>query len=259
MKSIITSVSPYLCGKIASGDCKILVKKSAPKEVPFKAYIYATRPKKFYKCGAVSTGDELLWLANGKVEMGDGFKFWADGDEYQCLNGRIIGEFICDRIEDFYCASVPYLKENNLGYGQFVDNGVYKVNGWHEGIIFERNDNYIETMLNNDDLKEMCLSAQELFDYIGVGKHLYAWHISDLKIYDKPRELREFYYCCKEMKANEPRAGKYVSLSCYACRHNALKRTEDYSEYNNMLGYICKRNITRPPQSYMFVEEVETR
>lgn len=91
MKSIMTSVSPYLCEKIASGDCKILVKKSAPKEVPFKAYIYATRPKKFYKCGAMSTSDELLWLANGKVEMGDGFKYWADGDEYQCLNGRIIG------------------------------------------------------------------------------------------------------------------------------------------------------------------------
>lgn len=96
-------------------------------------------------------------------------------------------------------------------------------------------------------------------DYINIyakGKTLYGWHISDLKIYDKPKELREFYYCCKEMKANEPRAGKYVSLSCYACRHNALKRTEDYSEYNNMLGYICKRNITRPPQSYMFVEEL---
>lgn len=101
----------------------------------------------------------------------------------------------------------------------------------------------------------MCLNQPELIRY-GKGKTLYGWHISDLKIYDKPRELREFYYCCKEMKANEPRAGKYVSLSCYACRHNALKRTEDYSEYNNMLGYICKRNITRPPQSYMYVEEL---
>lgn len=45
MKSIMTSVTPYLCGKIATGQCKILVRKSAPKEVLFKAYIYATKPK----------------------------------------------------------------------------------------------------------------------------------------------------------------------------------------------------------------------
>lgn len=191
MKSIMTSVSPYLCGKIASGQCKILVRKSVPKEVPFKAYIYCTKPKKFYKCGAISTSDELLWLANGKVEIGDGFKFWADGDEYQGLNSRVIGEFMCDKIDDFYCASVPYLKENNLGYGQFIDNGVYQVDGNHEGVVFERNDRYIDSMLKNKDLEEMCLSAQEMFDYIGLGKHLFAWHISNLKIYDKPLLLSE--------------------------------------------------------------------
>lgn len=240
MKNIITSVSPYLCEKIASGDCEILVKKSVPKEVPFKGYIYATRPKKYYKCGPVSTSDELLWLSNGKVEMGDGFKFWAGGTEYQCLNGKVIGEFICDRIEDFYCASVPYLKENNLGYGQFVDNGVYKVNGWHEGIIFERNDKYIETMLNNDDLKEMCLSAQELFDYIGVGKHLYTWHISDLKIYDKPKKLGEFIKRCN------------CKGHCFMCKREIVKQDKSKQIC------VCYERATRPPQSWMFVEEIET-
>ena len=191
MKSVLISIKPKWCEKIASGRKTIEVRKSAPKEVPFKAYIYATKPKKFYKCGAISTSDELLWFANGKVEIGDGFKFWADGDEYQGLNGRVIGEFICDKVDKFYCVSVPYQRENNLGYGQFIDNGVYKVNSWHEGIAFERNDRYIDTMLNNNDLKKMCLTAQELFNYIGVGKHLYGWHISDLKIYDKPLLLSE--------------------------------------------------------------------
>lgn len=113
-----------------------------------------------------------------------------------------------------------------------------------------------EYRVTHVEQKAMCLNQPELIRY-GKGNPLYGWHISDLKIYDKPKELSEFYYCCKEMKANEPRAGKYVSLSCYACRHNALKRTEDYSDYNNMLGYICKRNITRPPQSWQYVEEVE--
>ena len=155
MKSIIESVSPYLCEKIASGDCKILVKKFAPKEVPFKEFIYATRPKKFYKCGAVSTSDELLWLANGKVEMGDGFKFWANGDEYQCLNGHVIGEFVCDRVDKYTFSHYE-----------------------------------AEYRVTHVEQEAMCLNQPELIQY-GKGKTLYGWHISDLKIYDKPLSLLE--------------------------------------------------------------------
>ena len=201
MKSIITSVSPYLCGKIASGDCKILVKKSAPKEVPFKAYIYVTRPKKFYRCGAVSTSDELLWLANGKVEMGDSFKFWADGDEYQCLNGCIIGEFVCDKVDEYTFSHYE-----------------------------------AEYRVTHVEQEAMCLNQPELIRY-GKGKTLYGWHISDLKIYDKPKELSEFCIPCK--------------VSCKNCK--------------NPLYFEClceekgKKIITRPPQSWMFVEEIETR
>lgn len=212
MKSIITSVSPYLCGKIASGDCKILVKKSAPKEVSFKAYIYATRPKKFYKCGAVSTSDELLWLANGKVEMSDGFKFWADGDEYQCLNGRIIGEFICDRIE------MVNAKCSDYGIDLFY----------------------------HDCLTNCCLTEREIEKYFNIpeDKDLrvmkgngYAWHISDLKIYDKPKELSEFYIPCKKP----------------SCRMCEWEREYDVCA----CGY--KKPITRPPQLWQYVEKIETR
>ena len=214
MKSVLISIQPKWCEKIASGEKTIEVRKSAPKEVPFKAYIYCTKEKK---------QDDIIWAG----AFGDRGKW----------NRRIIGEFICDKVENFYCASVPYQKENNLGYGQFVDNGVYKVNGWHEGVVFERNDRYIDTMLNNNDLKEMCLSAQELFDYIGIGKHLYVWHISDLKIYDKPKELNEFFKPC-------PTKEKGDCLSCDCLADN------DY-------GGVCTNNLTRPPQSWMFVEEIE--
>lgn len=166
MKSVLISIKPEWVGKITSGKKTIEVRKSAPKEVPFKAYIYATRPKNFYKCGAVSTSDELLWLANGKVEMGDGFKFWADGDEYQCLNGRIIGEFICDKVFLLH----PYTYDGgsaDLGYRRFIQT--------FEG-----------SSKDNEILSATCLSQNEMFDYIGVGNYGYGWHISDLKIYDTP-------------------------------------------------------------------------
>lgn len=182
MKSVLISIRPKRCEKICHEigkdengkpiyEERIEVRKSAPKEVPFKAFIYATRSKKFYECGAVSTSDELLWLANGKVEMGDGFKFWADGDEYQCLNGRIIGEFICDKIELF-----------KYDYDCGVD-------------------------IEYDTLLKTSIDRQDINVY-SQFKNLYGWHISDLKIYDKPLSLSE-------------------------------------------LG------VTRPPQSYMFVEEVK--
>lgn len=193
MKSVLISIRPQWCEKIMSGEKTIEVRKSAPKETPFKAYIYATRPKKFYKCGAVSTSDELLWLANGKVEMGDGFKFWADGDEYQCLNGRIIGEFICNEVAEFH--------EWELSpQGKFAD--------------FERK--RLEKFLT-----DACLSEEEVVRYrenLPYYKPLYAWHISDLKIYDKPKELSEFF---------------------------------------TPMGKRPSYMLERPPQSYMFVEEVK--
>lgn len=206
MKSVLISIRPRWCEYIASGKKTIEVRKTAPKKTPFKAYIYAIRPKRFYKCGAVSTSDELLWLANGKVEMGDGFKFWADCDEYQCLNGRIIGEFICNEVEEFH--------EWELSpQGKFAD------------FERERLDKF---------LTDACLSEEEVVRYrenLPYYKPLYGWHISDLKIYDKPKELSEFrkpfidYVSPKESKMVNPKIG--------------------ISEY-----------VTCPPQSWIYVEEL---
>ena len=43
MKSVLISTRPKWCEKIASGKKTIEVRKTAPKEVPFKAYIYETK------------------------------------------------------------------------------------------------------------------------------------------------------------------------------------------------------------------------
>ena len=45
MKSVLISIKPQWCEKIASGEKTIEVRKTAPKEVPFKAYIYSTKGK----------------------------------------------------------------------------------------------------------------------------------------------------------------------------------------------------------------------
>ena len=87
MKSVLISTRPKLvekiCHKIGEDETgkaiyekRIEVRKTAPKEVPFKAYIYCTKEKK--------QGD-IIWAG----VCGDRGKW----------NGRVIGEFICDRIE----------------------------------------------------------------------------------------------------------------------------------------------------------------
>lgn len=50
-----------------------------------------------------------------------------------------------------------------------------------------------------DLLKSGCLTEQEVLNYMGeqFNRDMYFWHISDLVIYDNPRELGEFYGKCK--------------------------------------------------------------
>ena len=87
---------------------------------------------------------------------------------------------------------------------------------------------------NNGYEFETCLTYRQVADY-GKGKPIYGWHISDLKIYDKPKELSEFSRPCS-----------YSGL-CFSCKRTSFKKD------GNLL---CNTKITRPPQSWMYVEDV---
>ena len=52
MKCVMLSIRPKWVEKIAKGEKTVEVRKSAPKEVPFKAYIYCTKEKK---------QDDIIW------------------------------------------------------------------------------------------------------------------------------------------------------------------------------------------------------
>ena len=88
----------------------------------------------------------------------------------------------------------------------------------------------------NADLftKQAGLSFEVQKDY-GKNKPLYGWHISDLKIYDTPKELSEFSRPCS-----------YSGL-CFSCKRTSCKKD------GNLL---CNTKITRPPQSWMRVEDL---
>lgn len=130
-------------------------------------------------------------------------------------SGKVIGEFICDKVEKWEYD----FDEMVFGEG---------------GMLLGLRKSYI---ILTDDLRMTCLSFNELSKY-GKGKSLYGWHISQLKIYDKPKELSEFSRPCS-----------YNGI-CFSCK----RFKANGSSYD-----ICNSAITRQPQSWCYVEELEEK
>ena len=116
--------------------------------------------------------------------------------KYGYGRGKVIGWFICDKVDEYhydYCDGVD------------IDD-----------------DTILETAIDREDI-----------NIYAKGKTLYGWHISDLKIYDKPKELSEFFKPCDRF------------LDCCTCRRLV------HNEYMS-----CDNKITRPPLSWCYVEDL---
>lgn len=211
MKAVMKSVSPRICEKVANGDCTILVSKTAPKcEEPFKCYIYCTSAKPY-----------LYREANPPFELFlDSELYKGKGYDDRLFSSKVIGEFICDKVDKIIPLQHTYYNYIGLPIANVTEYGIW-----------------------NDDLAQMCLKKKEIDNY-GKGKMLYGWHISDLKIYDKPKELNEFKTppCEKSGEA------------CGNCKW--LVKINTPNVYECECYVEDGRPITRPPQSYMYVEEI---
>lgn len=100
-----------------------------------------------------------------------------------------------------------------------------------------------------------CMGDAEIAAYC-TNKEMYGWHISNLVIYDKPRELSEFYTVDNE--------------AVKQCEHRErVYNNPDYTNGAWLLGsYVCNKDetdwcakcktkpITRPPQSWCYVKEL---
>ena len=179
-KAVLISIQPKWCELIASGKKTVEVRKTRPKiDTPFKCYIYCTKDK------------------HG----------WFDFLNKTRRDGKVIGEFVCDYIEEF----------KEFEYGLDALHRHIKLNA--------------------------CMGYDDIYKYLGLEKCGYGWHISDLVIYDKPKELSEFYkYCGDNPKCDGCEAHYYSNTEC---------GKEDYC-CSIMDG--CKP-LKRPPQSWCYVEE----
>lgn len=168
MKSVLISIQPKWYDLIERKGKTVVFRKSAPKKIPFKAYIYLSH-----------SGNKYI----KKFKTGKGTYFFVKVDWH--ITGKVVGEFVCDKVE--------------------------KINP-RKGFVF--NDYYID----NDTLSKACLTRKQLVEF-GDWKPIYCWHISDLKIYDKPRELSEFHTICKKNKRSSCADCLYLAGECcsYLC------------------------------------------
>lgn len=181
MKSVLISIRPKWCEMIARGNKTIEVRRTRPDlRTPFKCYIYCTQGNTLYR----SKADGAVRLYRKKAH--------ETFQHHTVMNGKVIGEFVCDRID-------PYL----------VCRGSYK-----------RIDVLSSVMYNPVDYNSMCLTEKEFADY-GAGKTVLGWHISELKIYDELKELSVFRGPCPEDLYCES-CGMY-RVNTEGCGNAALK------------------------------------
>lgn len=135
-QTVLMSIQPKWCKLIASGKKTVEIRKTKPHMMlPFKCYIYETKGR--------------TWQNKNEPKMQEG-------------KGRVIGEFVCDKIDgDIVC-------------GKIADTAILCLTAQADSCRFLA-----------------CLTEKELYEY-GNGKPLYGWYISDLKLYDKPKQLSEF-------------------------------------------------------------------
>lgn len=129
-----------------------------------KVVLISVRPK---WCENIASGEKTIEVRKTRPNLKTPFKCYIyctrgnDANRLRGAQGKIIGEFTCD----------AFTRVNICGF--WNDSG---------------------KQLDNR-LKETCLTSEELCNYLGE-KAGYGWHISNLKIYDTPRELSEFRKAC---------------------------------------------------------------
>ena len=208
MKSVLISIQPKWCQLIAEGKKTIEVRKTRPKmNTPFKCYIYCTKSNKEF---LQSRNNILFYCENRDFIGGHGVGF------YQRLNGKVIGEFVCDKVQ---MSLVGYNEKGCPSYWDMLDGS--------------------------------CLTPNELVCY-GGWKILYGWHISDLVIYDRPKELSEFY------RWTDYDDSKNDKRPCSYCEYNAFDYSEncEYCSIDYDGEHCIHLQMKRPPQSWCYVEEL---
>lgn len=188
-----------------------------------KAVLISIQP---HWCEMIATGEKTLEVRKTMPKMetpfkcyiyctlsgsNEFFKYALNGDvaawnrgKWGERKGNVIGEFICDNI---MCFDVPYPA--------------------------------FQSKMDKRIIEESCCTYWQLHRY-AYHDALYGWHISDLVIYDKPKDLCEFY--------------KVGTLNASDWEYQLYDGSGDPSR-RSYASYLFTRAMRKPPQSWCYVAE----
>ena len=161
MKAVLLSIRPNWCKLIWSGMKTLEVRRTRPKlETPFKVYVYCTKCPQ-HIITIFKDGEEI---ADGEIYHGKPAFVKCDKylpEDIRNKTQAVIGEFICDEIENVV---IPYPSyQNELDPKLILKSGV---------------------------------PYTQLHRYASSGKtrdDLFFWHISNFKLYEEPVRLKDFW------------------------------------------------------------------
>lgn len=156
--------------------------------------------------------------------------------------GKVIGEYVCNKIDKMsHCGTCS----NDIKL-RLLD------------------EYFCAKDLDGEYLNKCQLCFAYLVEYSN-GRNIYGWHISDLKIYDKPKYLSEFCVIDKNKLKECPYRericqnpeftnGNYL-LGGYSC---SKTKEPDFDDIDFCRGGCADvfKSLTHPPQSWCYVEEV---
>lgn len=197
MKAILLSIRPEHLVNILNGKKTVEIRKSKlPLNVP--VYLYCTKGKPQLGCHTVYKSN-IRSNENG-IRV---FTKLGTLSKKDYFNGKVVAKCIFSEVDNYELT--------------------YKFNGDWAYLIPE------------EDLKKTCLPYEEVEAY-GDPKPLYFYHITNLEIFNEPKELSEFNRCDG-------------FIDCCKCKYYPL---------SNNMGVNCKyRPITKAPQSWCYVEELK--
>ena len=127
---------------------------------------------------------------------------------------------------------------NRKVIGEFVGDKIVEV----------QHDPYDPAFSETADLS--CVGIDGLSEYLGHKDYGYGWHITDLVVYDEPRELSEF------------KTPNWYA-DCEKCNYLEKMRCPVKDSHKaDIMATACRRvgtPITRPPMSWQFCVATEPR
>ena len=183
-----------------------------------KAVLISIRPKWVEK---IASGEKTIEVRKNRPKLAPPFKCYI-----YCTMDHPYISVSCGELDKLNYRTNTVGRCNGKVIGEFTCKGF---------IPFSHGRPCFVTGTPEEVERMACLSREEIWEYAPHGNPI-GWRITDLVIYNTPRELTEFRMPCPN------------DLYCEAC-----------AMYSNNNG-ICNNGalpLRRPPQSWCYVEAVE--